>query len=41
MTPEFMAINPFHQIPAIQEGDFNLGETNGLSCYVTMTMSTN
>lgn len=29
MTPEYLEINPFHQIPAIEDGDFKLAETNG------------
>jgi len=29
MTEEYLKINPWHQIPALVEGDFNLSETNG------------
>jgi glutathione S-transferase len=32
--PEFLAVNPLGQIPAIQEGDFTLGESNAILLYL-------
>lgn len=34
MTPEFLAMNPFHQIPMMKDGDFCLGESNAISRYL-------
>jgi len=33
-TPEFLAINPFGKIPALTDGDLNLGESMAITLYL-------
>jgi len=34
MKPEYLAINPFHNIPAIKDGDFCLNESRACAAYL-------
>eukprot|EP00929_Paragymnodinium_shiwhaense_P049298 TRINITY_DN24875_c0_g1_i2.p1 TRINITY_DN24875_c0_g1~~TRINITY_DN24875_c0_g1_i2.p1 ORF type:complete len:563 (+),score=154.72 TRINITY_DN24875_c0_g1_i2:86-1774(+) len=34
VTPEFLALNPFHQIPTLQDGDYCLAEANAILRYI-------
>jgi len=34
MTPEFLKINPHHNIPAIKDGDFCLNESRAIAAYI-------
>ena len=34
LKPEFLAINPWHQIPSMRDGDFCLGESNAICRYL-------
>jgi len=36
MKPEFLAMNPWHRIPTIQDGDFAIGESCGILRYLAM-----
>ncbi|KAJ8023998.1 Glutathione S-transferase theta-1 [Holothuria leucospilota] len=38
MTSEFMALNPFHQLPIIVHGDFVLTESTAIAKYITSTV---
>mmetsp|Transcript_51407 Transcript_51407/g.134952 ORF Transcript_51407/g.134952 Transcript_51407/m.134952 type:complete len:505 (-) Transcript_51407:64-1578(-) len=33
-TPEFLAMNPFHQVPTMKDGDFCLAESNAILRYI-------
>lgn len=34
MTPEMLKVNPFHQMPNLSDGDFNLAESNAIIRYL-------
>lgn len=34
--PDFLAMNPFGQVPVIQDGDVTLADSNGILVYLTM-----
>jgi len=36
MKPEFLAMNPFHHIPTLKDGDFTIGESNACLRYLAM-----
>jgi len=36
MTPDFLAMNPFHHIPTIKDGDFAMGESIACMRYLAM-----
>ena len=33
-TPEFMALNPIHQIPTFEDGEISLGESSAIQRYI-------
>merc|ERR1719247_1288552 len=35
VKPEFLAINPFHAVPALKDGDYCLGESSAILRYVS------
>lgn len=35
-TPEFLALNPFGQVPAIEDGDVALGDSNAILVYLAL-----
>ena len=42
MKPDFLAINPMHNIPAMVDGDFKLNESRAIAAYlVNMVMMGN
>merc|ERR1719482_1310058 len=36
MKPEFLAMNPFHHIPTVQDGGFAIGESNACIRYLAL-----
>jgi len=36
MKPEFLAMNPFHHIPTIKDGEFAIGDSNAVIRYLAM-----
>jgi cAMP-dependent protein kinase regulator len=36
MTPEFLAMNPFHHLPTLKDGDFSIGESNAILRYLAI-----
>lgn len=39
MKPEFLAINPYHQIPSLVDGDLKIGESNAILRYLARAYS--
>jgi len=34
MTPEFLKLNPMHNIPTVVDGDLNMNESRAVACYL-------
>lgn len=34
LTPEFLKINPLHQIPVLVDGDFKVSDSRAIACYL-------
>ena len=39
-TPEFLALNPFGQVPVIQDGELTLADSNAILCYLALRYDT-
>lgn len=40
-TPEFLKINPLHQVPVYAEGDFNLTESRAIAIFLASSAKSN